>query len=301
MHVLGGLAPGWRAKALNYEYDPGTNAWKKKKNMALASHHVALAELNGKIYVFGGFVSPTEGQPSWVPIDNAWEYTPETDTWKALAPMPSKRGSVNAVVVNGKIHVIGGAGVHPGSKETASHPARPHRAVGTHDVYDPATDKWEPRSPMPTARNHAAAGVVNGKIYVIAGRIGSAFISTATNIDIVEEYDPAIDQWGRLLAPMPGDGRSASGWGVYNNRIYVVGGETRSNGLHGTFKKLQAYDPATNSWAELPPMAFHRHGLAADILNGRLHAVSGNMQSGGGPGAHVETDVHEVIDLSKLK
>ena len=30
---------------------------------------------------------------------------------------------------------------------------------------------------MPTPRNHATAGVVNGKVYVIGGRVGSAFIS----------------------------------------------------------------------------------------------------------------------------
>jgi hypothetical protein len=45
-------------------------------------------------------------------------------------------------------------------------------------------------------------------------------------------------------------------------------------------------------------MRFHRHGLAGDMLNGRLHLVSGNVQSGGASGAHVESDVHEVLDLT---
>lgn len=168
-YVMGGLAPGWKPKGMVYEYDPEGDAWTKKKNMPLASHHVALAELNGKIYVFGGFKYPDSGKPAWQPIDNVWEYDPRADTWKALAPMPSKRGSSNAVVHKGKIYVIGGAGVHPGSKAVDIHPARPHRAVGTNEVYDPATNAWESRSPMPTARNHAAAGMVNDKIYVIGG------------------------------------------------------------------------------------------------------------------------------------
>ena len=115
-------------------------------------------------------------------------------------------------MVDGKIYVIGGAGVHPGSKETALHPARPHRSVDTNEVYDPATNTWETRQTMPTARNHAFVGVVNNKIYVIGGRVGNAFITRASNTGIVEEYDPATDQWGALKASMPNP-RSAGGLG----------------------------------------------------------------------------------------
>src|SRR5688572_31393861 len=52
LYVFGGLAPGWKPKGLVYEYDPAKDAWTKKKNMPIASHHIALAEVNGKIYVF---------------------------------------------------------------------------------------------------------------------------------------------------------------------------------------------------------------------------------------------------------
>jgi N-acetylneuraminic acid mutarotase len=291
--VFGGLAPGWRPKALVYEYDPGANAWTKKKNLPFPSHHLALATLNGKIYVFGGFALPQSGPPAWVPIDNAWEYDPAADSWKALAPLPTKRGSANASVVNGKIYVTGGASVHPGSKETSVHPARPHRSVDANEVYDPATNSWEKKSPLPTARNHAAAGVVNNKIYIIGGRVGAAFITRASNTDIVEEYDPASDQWGSLKAPMPGGPRSATGWGTFNGRIYVAGGETRSHEMNAAFRRVEAYDAAKNTWSTLPSMTFQRHGLAADVLNGRFHAVSGDIQSGGGPGAHAETDAQQ--------
>jgi N-acetylneuraminic acid mutarotase len=248
LYVMGGLAPGWKPKALVYEYDPDNDTWTKKKNMPLASHHVALAELNGKIYVMGGFKYPDSGKPGWQPIDNAWEYDPRKDTWRALAPMPTKRGSPNAVAVGGKIYVIGGAGVHPGSKAVDIHPARPHRALSTNEVYDPATNTWESRSPMPTARNHAAAGAVDNRIYVIGGRIGAAFITRAANVGIVEVYDPATDQWGALMAPMPTP-RSAVAWGTYRGRIYVAGGEERwgAGTWQRTFRTVEAYDPRTNS------------------------------------------------------
>jgi N-acetylneuraminic acid mutarotase len=297
LYVFGGLAPGWTPKGMVYEYDPAADAWTKKRNMPLLSHHVALAELNGKIYVFGGFTKPEKGPTAWVPIDNAWEYDPRADAWKPLAPVPTKRGSANAVVHDGKIYLIGGAGLHPGSKETSLHPARPHRALATNEVYDPATDTWQARSPMPTARNHAAAGMVNNRIYIIGGRIGAAFITRASNTDIVEEYDPVADQWGALKAPMP-TARSAVAWGTYKGRIYVAGGEERSGGpWQRTFRAVEAYDPRTNTWSHLPPMTFPRHGLAGDVLDGRFHLVSGDVASGGAPGAVIHTPVHEVLDI----
>ena len=296
-YAFGGLAPGWTPKGLMYEYDPAGDTWTKKKNMALALHHPAWVQLNGKIYLFGGYVKPEKGPTAWQPIDNAWEYDPANDSWKALAPMPSKRGAAVAAVVGGKIYVIGGAALHPGSKETSLHPARPHRAVDTNEVYDPATNTWEKRQTMPTARNHAAIGVVNNKIYVIGGRLGAAFITKAVNTGIVEEYDPATDQWGVMKASLP-NARSAAAYGTYKGKIYVAGGEERSGGpWQRTFRAVEAYDPARNTWSLLPDMAFPRHGLAGDIVDGKFHLVSGDAASGGAPGTHIDTDVHEILDI----
>ena len=62
-------------------------------------------------------------------------------------------------------------------------PGKRARWLSTNDVYDPATNTWESRRPMAVPRNHAFAGAVNGKIYVIGGRIGHGFILSATNTD----------------------------------------------------------------------------------------------------------------------
>ena len=296
LYVFGGLAPEWTPKALVYEYDPAANKWTKKNPMPLPSHHVALAEVNGKIHVIGGFTKPRNGPTAWVPIDNHWEYDPAADSWKPLAPLPTKRGAPVAAVVGGKIYVIGGATTHPGSTETSIHPARPHRSSDANEVYDPATNSWRARSPMPTPRNHAAVGVVNNKIYVLGGRLGAGFITRASNTDITEMYDPASDQWGPLLAPMP-TARSALAWGTYKGRIYVAGGEVRNATMSATYRSVEAYDAAANRWSVLPPMEIARHGLAGDIIGNKFHLVSGDVQSGSGPAAHVETDVHEVLEL----
>jgi len=296
MYVFCGLAPGWKPIAMVYEYDPATDKWAKKKPMPLLSHHVAFTEYRGKIYAFGGFVLPATGPAAWVPVDNAWEYDPVADTWKALAPLPTKRGSPVAAVAGDKIYVIGGATTPSGSKETAVHPARPHVSQGTVEEYDPATNTWRQRSSMPTPRNHATTGVVNGKIYVIGGRVGGAFITSgSSNVDVVEEYDPATDAWGSPRAKMPSP-RSAMASGVYGGRIYVTGGEGQDSQRMYTFRALEAYDPANNRWTILPSMPVSRHGLAGAVIGNRLHMVSGDVQSAG-TGVQVHTDSHDAFEF----
>lgn len=296
MYVFAGLAPVWKPMGMVYEYDPATNGWTKKQKMALPSHHVAFTTFRDKIYAFGGFVLPESGPPGWVPINNAWEYDPAGDTWKALAPMPSRRGSALAAVAGDKIYVIGGATTIPGSKETAVFPTHPHMSVGTVEEYDPAANSWRERSAMPTPRNHAAIGVVAGKIYVIGGRVGAAFIGLASDISVVEEYDPATDQWSGPQARMP-IARSALGAGVYSGRIYVAGGEYQDPHMMATFRAVEAYDPANNTWTEMPPMPVSRHGLAVGVIGNRLHVVSGDVQSAG-TGVEVSTGEHDAFQFS---
>jgi N-acetylneuraminic acid mutarotase len=298
LYVFAGLAPGWKPMALVFEYDPAADKWAQKKPMPLSSHHVAFVGHNDKIYAFGGFKLPESGPAAWVPLDNAWEYDPANDVWKALAPMPSKRGAAAAAVVNGKIYVVGGVGLPEGSKETGLHPMRAQGVTGRVDEYDPATNAWQTKASMPTPRNHHVVAAVNNKIYAIGGRIGAAFITAGTNIDVVEEYDPAMDTWGPLKARMP-TARSASGSGVHNGRIYVAGGEFQDSRMLAAFKVVEAYEPATNTWHTMPSMQFPRHGLASGVIGNRLHLVSGDVQSAAS-GGHVHVEYHDALQLDAL-
>jgi N-acetylneuraminic acid mutarotase len=297
LYVFSGLIPLWHPAGVVYEYDPAADKWTKKKPMALPAHHVALASYSNKVYAFGGFVYPTSGGAAWVPIDNAWEYTPASDSWKALAPMPIKRGGAVATSVGDKIYVIGGATTQPWAKENFLSPVTPQRGLGTVQAYDPATNTWKELTPMPTPRNHAAIGAVNGKIYVIGGRVGAAFIGLASDTSLVEVYDPATDTWGVPGARMPTT-RSALAYGVYNNRIYVAGGEFQDPQQQTVFRTFEEYDPASNTWTVLPPMAIARHGVAGAVIGNRFYAVSGDVQSSG-TGVEVSTPVVSAFEFSR--
>lgn len=282
VYVFGGLL-GTSVKGLVYEFDPATNKWTKKKQMPLPAHHVAAVEYHGKIYLFGGGAQLDPAGGNWVPLNNSWEYDPAGDSWKALAPMQTARGSALAAVARGKIYVIGGASLHPGAKRESLTATLPHRSLATNEMYDPATDKWESRSPMPTARNHASIGTVNGKIYILGGRVGSVFVN-ASATDVVEEYDPSTDSWGIAKARMP-TARSGTAYGTYGGKIYVAGGEYLNSQVVGAFRDIEAYSPATNSWTTLPPLPLPRNAPAGVALGNRFYLISGQMQSGsiGGP------------------
>ena len=296
LYVFAGLAPGWKPKALVYEYDPGSNQWSLKKPMPLASHHVAFVTLNNKIYAFGGFRLPESGPPAWVPIDNAWEYDPAADEWKALAPLPTKRGAASAAVANGKIYVTGGANSLSGVTENGIHPTRPHNVMATVEEYDPAANTWKTVRPLLLARNHHVTVGVADKLYVIGGRVGSAFISgTSNNVDLVEMYDPATDLW-MPRARMP-TARSAIGAGVYNNQILVAGGEGQDQRFLAAFKAVEAYDPALNRWQILPSMPRPRHGLAVGAIGNRLYTVSGDGQSAGNGIDHSAVPFNEILQV----
>jgi N-acetylneuraminic acid mutarotase len=304
MYVIGGWGEG-KARGANYEYDPATDKWTKKKSMPRPAHHAALATANGKIYVMGGFVPPQDTQipvgGAWQPIDDAWEYDPAADSWKTLAPLPTKRGAAVAVEDGGKIYVIGGATTVEGSKDPFFTFFGPARVLATNDVYDPATNTWESRRPMAVPRNHAFAGAVDGKIYVIGGRTGHAFILSATNTDVVEEYNPVADMWSAPKERMPTP-RSGGGWGTDGRRIYVAGGEVTNDKLVGAFRAIEAYEPASNSWTTLPSMPMPRHGVAGAVIGNEFHLVSGMIQSAGAmafmdPALATDTAAHDVLEL----
>ncbi|HEX4488108.1 MAG TPA: kelch repeat-containing protein [Terriglobales bacterium] len=279
------------------EYDPATDRWTSKKKMPLPAHHLAAVGFSGKIYVFGGAVEAQPGGPNQLPTNRAWEYDPAADTWKALAPMPTARMAPVAAEAGGKIYVIGGASVHPGAKLVSLGPKVPHRSLNTNEVYDPATNKWETRMAMPTARNHAAAGVVGGKIYVIGGRLASAFASAGSNSDVVEVYDPAENTWGAAGLRMP-TARSAMAFATFGNRILIAGGEIVDRHMFAAIRAVEAYDPATNQWTELPILPAARQGVSGAVIGDRLYVIGGHVQGTDLGGAGADSDENDTLDLS---
>lgn len=279
------------------EYDPATDKWTSKKQMPRPADHMNVAEYRGKIYVFGGASTEKPGDAgNNFQLNDSWEYDPAADSWKALAAMPTRRNAAAAVEAGGKIYVIGGNQLPEGAPNSG--PASNLIVVGTNEAYDPATNKWESRSAMPTPRNHPAIGAVGGKIYVIGGRIGAPnvanFSAEATNV--VEEYDPATDRW-RVMSKMP-TARSGHGWATYQGFIYVAGGELRDYHMDAVLRDVEAFDPAADQWFRLPPMTTARHGVNVAAIGNRLYIIGGHLAFDGTGGHDMDTGIQEEFEFT---
>jgi len=299
LYASQGLLPGFKPAGLVYEYDPARDAWAQKNPMPHPVHHAAVTALNGKMFLFGGFDLPTSGPPGWNPVNEAWEYEPATDSWRALAPMPTARGGSVAAVVGGKFYVIGGAGPMPDASTPTIRPRQPQRSLGNVEEYDPATNKWRARAPMPTPCNHMGGEAANGRIYVIGGRLSGAFIiGLPGNINLVQVYDPAADSWV-TKNPMP-TARSGLNTAHLNGIIYAAGGEVQTGNYLAAFRAFEAYDPASDTWWELPSMLLPRHECIMAALGNRIHVAGGSVQSAIVPlpkGLSFDTDSHEAFEV----
>jgi N-acetylneuraminic acid mutarotase len=76
--------------------------------------------------------------------------------------------------------------------------------------------------------------------------------------------------------PVPRDHHAAA---AVLGKLHVVGGR-----LDGSYARNidahHAYDPATNSWAALPPLPTPRSGIAAAVLRSRLFVFGGEAPTG---------------------
>jgi N-acetylneuraminic acid mutarotase len=286
VYVVGGFGRTGDPQGLMYEYDPGTDKWTKKKSMPAPVHHQAQAAFEDRIYTFGGCMKQLDGSGA---TDKSWEYDPAADSWKALAPLPVKMCAAEAEQVGGKIYVVGGLTTFDNGMGT--------RVTGMNQVYDPKTNTWEQRTPMPTARNHHFSAVVNGKLYMIGGRLGSGGAGAASATDVNEEYDPATNVW-TIKTPMPTP-RSGGGDAVYNGRIIAAGGELTTRQFSATYRAVEAYNPANDTWLILPSMPQAKHGGGVAVVGNRLYLASGALTVGRGFGSDwvAATGQHDVLEL----
>ena len=69
-----------------------------------------------------------------------------------------------------------------------------------------------------------------------------------------------------------GEERSRPGVAVLDGKLYAVGGR---NDDEDALSSVERYDPATNAWEAVAPLAAARGFLDVAVLDGKLYAVGG--------------------------
>jgi len=273
IYLIGGFAPGAggrpSAPRTMLVYDPGSDRWMAAGEIPQGVNHAGFVAVEGKLYIIGGF-----REASFSPTGAVRIYDPASREWRDGSPMPTPRGALAVAVLDGTIHAIGGNASRGSDLPPHEHgAARSDGSVGTHEVYDPATNSWTRLAPMPTPRNHLGAAVIAGRVHAVGGRVpGDMELSTH------DVYDPASDSW-TTGASLP-TGRSGIAVVAHRDLLYVFGGETVRSLRRETFDQAERFDPASGRWQRLPPMPTARHGLGAASVGDGIYVLGGGPRPG---------------------
>ena len=206
------------------------NSWTAQASMQVARGALGVAVANDKIYAIGGTAGATQST-----VRTNEEYNPDTNTWTYKTPIPTPRSYFAIATYENKIYCIGG--------NTYTLDPVEYILTGANEVYDPLTDTWETKAPLPNPKEAITANVIDNKIYVVGDESDELWV-----------YDPATDQWTQK-APMPSTPTLIRGeWSCSSAVI--------NNKLHVTWGAHQVYDPLTNTWSSASSSATAYFGSA---------------------------------------
>jgi|GEM_PF-503469 len=149
-----------------WQFDPTAavgSKWLARTNYPQMRGYVPAATIGGFIYTGGG--SALDATGALIDSAESYKYDPVSGAWTAIPNIPRVTGETRAVVMNGKMWVLGGGRTVP----------NPSNEV---DIYDPVANSWSTGVPFTTARRNFAADS-NGTDHVyIAGGYDTALSNT---------------------------------------------------------------------------------------------------------------------------
>jgi N-acetylneuraminic acid mutarotase len=204
---------------------------------------------------------------------------------RTVAPTGVERHENAFAKVGDKLYLLGGRGI---------------KSIG---IYDTQTDSWSQGAAPPIELHHFQAVNWNNLIYVIGAFTGSytdnsgGFVGEKP-VGFIYTYNPATNTWQKGSAiPRP---RGSAGAVVYNNKIYIVSGQTQGH-TGGWVSWFDEYDPVTDTWQVLPDAPRSRDHFHAVVKNNRLF-VAGGRRTNRNPNVFANTVPEvDVYDFAQNK
>ncbi|KAF3033979.1 hypothetical protein E8E12_004774 [Didymella heteroderae] len=288
--VLGGIIPTNASFAasplpitttsLVHLYSISDDTWNTAAPLPRAMNHINAAVIDGRIYVLGGLADLGQVEPAWRAVGDAYVYDPSSNTWKEIPAVPpgEERGSAAVGVCGSKIVLAGGM------TDLELSGNRRQNTVAVVSVFDTESARWENVSEaamyLPEGRDHAAAAVVDSKMYVLGGREqgqenvkDTVFVLDLKNLEAGWRVRGA-----RMLTP-----RGGVAAGVVGKKVYVLGGEGNADVESGVFDEVEVYDTRKDKWQSVGPMRIPRHGTYAVGVENRVYVPGGGVRQSGAP------------------
>jgi N-acetylneuraminic acid mutarotase len=281
---------------------PG-EGWSDLPRPRTARQEVAVAALDGVVYVIGGIL---EDRGATALVER---YLAREGRWEEVEPLPRALHHIGAASLGGRLYTVGGL---DGS----------FQGVDSCFAYEPGTDSWELVAPLPTRRGAMGVAVLGGKIYAAGGQRGSttvaevaaytpgpdggswemlpemptprnhlAAVAAAGLVHAisgrasglrpeVESYDPVAREW-TARAPIP-TSRGGIAAAAIGTSIYVFGGEGNDAAPSGVFGETERYDAAADRWSARARMSVPRHGIGAAVVGDLILIPAGSEVEGFG-------------------
>jgi N-acetylneuraminic acid mutarotase len=197
--------------------------------------------------------------------------------WTQVASIPEPIFGSCAVVLDGKLHILGG-----GKDKGAS---------AAHQVYDPQTDSWSLKAslPDPGGRGWGLPSVYKDRIYLFGG-CDALWAGTKT----AWVYEPETDKWSDIT-PMPVERMNGAAVTV-GDCIYIFGGHTGlNNGRTGPriyeeqLRSVFRYNPDKNTYTRQTDAPETMNFLNYYYYDGAVYVISGCEHEKYVPGYDGET------------
>lgn len=275
IYVVGGMAtqgngyPNITLLETVEVYDTTTDQWSSAPSFPMKIHHPNVVAVDGELFILGALsVKPGASPPVQYLVETAYKLDTQTNTWKALAPIPAGSGrGASAIGVHGKTVYLAGGTQNVGKT-----------AMDIVSSYDTASDKWfDLPLKLPEVRDHVGGAVVGNVFYVVGGREGLQD-SVRGTVFAMDLSAPEKKWVKKANAPTP---RGSLSTAAIGNKIYTFGGEGNpDNKTQGVFPQTEIYDVEKDSWTQDAPMRTPKHGTPAIVVDGNIYIPGGSASRG---------------------
>lgn len=178
--------------------------------------------------------------------------------WVTSSEMPQAVAETAVVAVKDSLYVMGGK-----TNGVATNAAW---------VFHVQSKSWKPLAPMGAKRFGHGAAVLGNRIYVFGG-IGSE--GPTDFLQSVESFDSELGIWKKESSLLVA--RSHFGIAEFNQKIYLVGGESADSSALGL---VEVFDPVTQQYTRKRDLDLGRKGPGLVNLNGTLYVIGGETPEG---------------------
>jgi N-acetylneuraminic acid mutarotase len=249
LYVLGGTGPDGRP-VMDVERFDG-KVWTRETSLPGEGVNApAAAAIGDNVFLIGGFGTTTNR-----PIADMRRYNTRTHEWTEMAALPAPRGGHAAIVMDGRIHVIGGG------NSTST--------INDHSIYDPRTNTWTDGAPLPRSLGSPAAVVLDNKLYSIGGRSGP------NDFGDVYVYDPFTKAWTPGVSIDP---RGTGGAAVIGESIYYFGGESQAKSI--VLDEVLRLDRGATQWVRDTSLPTGRNFARSVAFKDRIYVIGGSTTYG---------------------